>query len=76
MLEAGTRTPNGPLFTLAADALVWAELFSADSDEFMRRAMQGDFTIRGSAYEYLRLTKALHLLVAAGRSLFHEGPIA
>ena len=76
VLEAGSRAPNGPAFTLAADALVWAELFSAETDEFMRRAMQGEFTVRGSAYEYLRLTKALHLLVAAARDLFHDGVAA
>lgn len=72
VLEAGTRTPNGPAFTLVADELVWTELFTAHSDEFMRRAMQGQFAVRGSAYEYLRLTKALAVTVNTARTLFHR----
>lgn len=76
VLEAGSRVPNGPAFTLGADALVWTELFTAGSDEFMRRAMQGEFNVRGSAYEYLRLMKAVHLLVAAARELFRDGVAA
>ena len=54
VLEAGSRVPNGPAFTLAADALAWTELFTAGSDDFIRRAMQGEFSVRGSADEYLR----------------------
>ena len=76
VLEAGSRVPNGPAFTLAADALAWTELFTAGSDDFMRRAMQGELSVRGSAYEYLRLMKAVHLVVAAARELFHDGVAA
>lgn len=71
VLEAGTRSPNGPAFTLGADDLVWTGLFTARTDEFMRRAMAGQFAVRGSAYDYLRLTKALGRVVAAARHLFH-----
>ncbi len=73
VIEAGTRPPNGASFTLSADELVWAEMLSAPTDEFMARAMQGQFAVRGNAYEYLRLTRALGLVVAAARDLFHEG---
>ncbi len=76
ILEAGTRAPNGATFTVVADDLVWTEVFTARSDEFTQRAMQGQFAVRGSAYEYLRLTKALALTVAAARALFHEGAAA
>ncbi len=76
VLDAGTRPPNGPDFTLVADELVWTELFTAETDEFMRRAMQGQFAVRGSAYEYLRLTKALAMTVEVARTLFREGGAA
>jgi acyl dehydratase len=76
VLEAGARSPNGPAFTLVADALTWTELFTAGSNELMQRAMQGQFSVRGSAYEYLRLTKALSALVDAAQELFHEGGAA
>ncbi len=72
VLDAGTRLPNGPAFTLVADELVWTGLFTAGSDEFMQRAMQGQFAVRGSAYEYLRLTKALTATMAAARALLRE----
>lgn len=76
VLEAGARPPNGPAFTLVADEVVWTKLFTADTDDFMQRAMQGQFAVRGSAYEYLRLTKALAATVSAARSLFHGGASA
>ena len=76
VLEAGVRPPNGPAFTLVADELVWTGLFTAETDEFMQRAMQGQFAVRGSAYEYLRLTKALALTVGAARALFQGGASA
>lgn len=73
VLEAGTRSPNGPDFTIAAADLTWTELFTAGSNTFMQRAMQGQFSVRGSAYEYLRLTKALDAVIEAARALFREG---
>ena len=76
VLEAGTRSPNGPDFAVVADELTWAELFTAGSNELMQRAMKGQFSVRGSAYEYLRLTKALIGLVDAARELFHEAGAA
>ena len=76
MLDVGVRPPNGPDFALVADELVWTALFTAESDEFMQRAMQGQFAVRGSAYEYLRLTKALAVTIEAARVLFHEGAVA
>lgn len=76
VLDAGTRPPNGPDFTLVADELIWTELFTAETDEFMQRAMRGQFAVRGSAYEYLRLTKALAMTVEAARVLFHGGAAA
>ena len=75
VLDAGPRPPNGPDFTLVADELVWTALLTADRDEFMQRAMQGQFAVRGSAYAYLRLTKALALTVEAARVLFHAGAV-
>lgn len=72
LLEAGARTPNGPAFTVAADDLIWTELFTGATDSFMQRAMQGQFSIRGSSYDYLRLTKAVSLALAAARAMFHE----
>ena len=76
VLEAGTRSPNGTAFTLVADEPTWAELFTGPSSDLMTFAMHGRFQVRGSAYEYLRLTKALTLAVQAARELFRTLPPA
>lgn len=73
VLEAGVRAPNGPTFTVMASDRTWAELVSGSENDFMRRAMQGAFSVRGAAYEYLRLTRAINLMVDAARAEFETG---
>ncbi len=72
VLESGVRSPNGPTFTLVASELTWAQMISGPTNDFMRRAMQGAFSVRGAAHEYLRLTKAIGLLVDCARAQFHD----
>jgi acyl dehydratase len=73
VIEAGVRAPNGPTFTLVASDLTWSELISGPRNDFMQRAMQGAFSVRGAAYEYLRLTRALDIVVDVARTHFQEG---
>ncbi|MCE3554939.1 hypothetical protein LWC33_26235 [Pseudonocardia sp. RS11V-5] len=63
------RAALGPTFTVEADELTWTELVTAPANEFTRFAMSGRFGMRGNGYEYLRLTKALHLIVDAARGI-------
>ncbi|WP_144639242.1 MaoC family dehydratase [Bordetella genomosp. 13] len=72
IIEAGPRMPNGPTFTVKASDLAWAWLVSSASDDFMRLAMQGAFSVRGEAYEYVRHTRTMALLAAAARAEFQE----
>ncbi|WP_243770054.1 MaoC/PaaZ C-terminal domain-containing protein [Amycolatopsis acidicola] len=69
VLEVTRRTPLGATFVLGADELTWTELITGEHNDFMRRAMRGEFEVSGSGYEYLRLTKALALLVDAAREV-------
>lgn len=73
VLEAGHRTPQGPTFTVLASDLTWAQLMSSGSNDFMRRAMLGAFSVKGAAYEYLRLTRAVEILIDVMRTEFQEG---
>ncbi|MEO8751383.1 MAG: MaoC/PaaZ C-terminal domain-containing protein [Casimicrobiaceae bacterium] len=73
VLEAGVRSPNGPTFTVLASDRTWAELVSAPANDFMRQAMQGAFSVRGAAYEYLRFMRAFGLVVDAARAEFQAG---
>jgi len=72
VLEAVRRTPAGPTFTLAASELTWTELVTGPRNDFMRRVMLEEFTTTGNAYEYLRMTKALDLIVDAARRIGQE----
>jgi acyl dehydratase len=72
VIEAGVRTPQGPTFTVSASDLTWAELLTSPSSDYMIRAMQGAFSVRGNAYEYLRLTKAVSQLVDTARDLYRS----
>jgi hypothetical protein len=69
VLETGRSTPLGASFTLAADELTWAELAIAERNDFIARASRGAFSVRGNAYEYLRLNKALVVLWDEVRAL-------
>lgn len=69
VLDAGTRTPQGPTFTVHASDLTWAELFTGPANDFMRRQMAGQFAASGSAYEYQRATRAVVALIDTARRL-------
>lgn len=73
VLDATPRAPHGATFTVEADELTWTELLTGPRNDFTRRAMAGQFAARGSGYEYLRLTKALTVLVDLARDLATEG---
>ncbi|GGF48258.1 hypothetical protein GCM10011519_22810 [Marmoricola endophyticus] len=69
VLEAVRRTPGGPTFSLHASARTWTDLALAPAADLIRRANRGEVTTSGDAYEYIRMTKAVHLLVDAVREL-------
>ena len=53
---------------------MWTELITGARNDFMQRVMRGQFKVTGSGYEYLRLTKVLHVVVDNARKLAAEGP--
>ncbi|MCE0765647.1 hypothetical protein LWC35_22470 [Pseudonocardia kujensis] len=68
VLEAGTRTPDGPTFVVSAPDVVWAGLLTGPQNDFTKRTMRDEFEVEGSAYEYLRLTSAIVALVEEARA--------
>ncbi|WP_427004525.1 MaoC family dehydratase [Pseudarthrobacter sp. H2] len=68
IIEAARRSLLGADFTLGADEYTWTQLILGDTNDFMQRAMLGQFTVRGSGAEYLRMTKVLIRLVDAARA--------
>jgi hypothetical protein len=70
IIEVAGRTPLGATFTLEGPEWLWTELLTGPSNDLFRRAMSGNsFTVTGDAYEYLRLSRALIVLVDAAREL-------
>jgi acyl dehydratase len=69
VIEATRRAPHGPTFTFGAPARTWVDLLLDDDPHFGVRLMRGDFQVSGDPYEYLRLTKALSLVVDGARTL-------
>jgi acyl dehydratase len=73
VLEVSSRAALGATFTLEADERTWLALVTAPVNDFTQRSMRGEFATRGNAYEYLRLTRPLNLLVDAARALAAAG---
>ncbi|KXF55997.1 hypothetical protein AXA44_35475 [Rhodococcus sp. SC4] len=72
IIDVARRVPGGATFTLIAPAVTWVDLVFAERNEFMRRAISGEFSSSGDGYEYLRLTKPLDIIIAHARSAARE----
>jgi acyl dehydratase len=69
IIDVTPRAPHGATFTFGASDRTWADLLTAADARFGARLMSGEFTASGDPYEYLRLTKALEIIVDAARTL-------
>ncbi|WP_232717827.1 hypothetical protein [Gordonia metallireducens] len=72
IIDVTRRSPLGATFTFEASPATWVDLTQSDSDDFMRRALRGEFSSAGNGYEYLRLTKPLHAIIQNARALAQE----
>jgi acyl dehydratase/putative sterol carrier protein len=67
IIEASRRSLRGADFVLSAEEDTWTEMLLGPENDFMKRAMTGQFSVRGNGAEYLRMTKVLALMVDAAR---------
>lgn len=72
IIETGRKSLDGPTYALEADALTWAELVTGQYDDYVRLAARSLFTVRGSGFQYLRLTKTLRIMVWHARRMRQE----
>lgn len=72
VIDVTARTPHGATFTVKADEVTWTNLLVAETNDFIRRTMRDEFEVAGSAYEYLRLTKAVMALIGKAQQLAGE----
>jgi acyl dehydratase len=74
IIEVTRRTPLGPTFTMGTTDALWADIFNTPRLRFGTRVMLGQFEIQGNAYEYLRLIKAMELIVQTAWAMArHDG---
>jgi acyl dehydratase len=69
IIDVTPRAPHGATFTFGASDRIWADLLTAADARFGTRLMSGEFTASGDPYEYLRLTKAMEIIVDGARTL-------
>ncbi|ATD72359.1 MULTISPECIES: hypothetical protein [Gordonia] len=72
VIDVTRRALLGATFTFEAAPVTWVDLMLSDSDDFMRRALRGEFSSAGNGYEYLRLTKPLHAIIQNARAMARE----
>jgi hypothetical protein len=72
LIESGRKTLDGPTYTIEADALTWAELITGRYDDYVRLAAQSRFSVRGSGFQYLRLSKTTRIMIWHAREMRRE----
>jgi acyl dehydratase len=75
VIDVARRTPHGPTFTFGATDRTWADVLAADTPDFGRRLMTGQFQAGGDPYEYLRLTKVVEQVVDHAHALANRQPV-
>lgn len=69
ILDVARSMPTAPTFTVTGTELSWVNLILAERNEYVSHASKGMFGISGSAFEYLRLLKAVVALWDSAREL-------
>lgn len=69
ILEAAPKSLLGSTFTVQASELVWTQLMTGPRNDFIPRTLRGEFSVAGSGYDYLRLTKAVMRIWETGREM-------
>lgn len=69
IIETSRRSLLGADFVVKVSEKDWCELMFSDTNDFMKKAMLGQFSTSGNGAEYLRMTRVLMQLVDAARTL-------
>lgn len=72
IVEVARKAVDGPTFTIDAGELTWLQLLTAPTNDFVRRTMTGAFTVRGNGFQYVRMIKAIVLIIDAARAELAE----
>jgi putative sterol carrier protein len=68
VIEVSRKAVNGPTFTIDAPELTWLDLLASPTNDFVRRTMTGAFKVRGDGFQYVRMIKAVMLILDEARA--------
>lgn len=72
VIDVVQRTQVPADFIVQGSEAAWADLALADRNDYIARAMHGEFSISGSTYQYLRLTRAVVALMDSVQAMAHD----
>jgi hypothetical protein len=62
------KAVTGATFVIDAAELTWLQLLASPVNDYFRRTMTGAFTIRGDGFQYVRMIKAVMLILDEARA--------
>jgi hypothetical protein len=68
VIEVARKAVSGPTFTIDAPELTWLALLTSPTNDFVRRTMTGAFKVRGDGFQYVRMIKAIMLILDEARA--------
>jgi hypothetical protein len=68
IIEVARKAVDGPTFTIDASELTWLQLLTSPTNDFVRRTMAGAFKVRGNGFQYVRMIKAVMLILDEARA--------
>ncbi|TDD14507.1 hypothetical protein E1287_42695 [Actinomadura sp. KC06] len=72
IIDVARKSLDGATFTVEGADLAWVGLLTAESNDFIRRTSEGLFRVQGSGYQYLRMIKAVMIMLDHARELARE----
>jgi hypothetical protein len=70
IVEVARKAVDGPTFTIGAPELTWLSLLTSPMNDFVRRT--GAFKVRGNGFQYVRMIKAIMLILDEARAELAE----
>jgi hypothetical protein len=67
VIEVARKTPEGPTFTITGSERAWVDLLAAGKNDLVARLGRNEFRSTGNNYQYLRIFRAIMLMVDAAR---------
>ncbi|TYB45487.1 hypothetical protein FXF69_18820 [Actinomadura chibensis] len=72
VIDVARKSLDGATFAVEGADLAWVELLGAASNDFIRRTSDGHFRVQGSGYQYLRMIKAVMIMIDQARALARD----